>query len=260
MGGFCDKFFDFDGTFELGKIDQDILAFQRDCEERQLRASGANKSWPTSEGEPEIPSCTGNANILTINSRQPSATWDLAWVTNGLTCVTGETPLKETAGSLMTMSPPPSNLGSNSGDSGFTVPDQFLSSATSTGLQPYAAAAKNLFGVVPHAPPHLNCIIPQAAGMLVLPDLTVFNQGLLYVNLQRYECLRRYREKKARRMYTKQVRYQLRKINADKRPRIKGRFIKKGEQNMDSPALVRTSSESQLCSSNSEEGEEDSST
>ena len=61
-------------------------------------------------------------------------------------------------------------------------------------------------------------------------------------------------------MYTKQVRYQLRKINADKRPRIKGRFIKKGEQNMDSPTLVRTSSESQLCSSNSEEGEEDSST
>ena len=31
-------------------------------------------------------------------------------------------------------------------------------------------------------------------------------------------------------MYTKLVRYQLRKINADRRPRVKGRFIKKEEQ------------------------------
>lgn len=43
----------------------------------------------------------------------------------------------------------------------------------------------------------------------------------------RAECLKRYREKKARRLYTKTIRYQLRKINADKRPRIKGRFVKK---------------------------------
>ena len=47
---------------------------------------------------------------------------------------------------------------------------------------------------------------------------------------QRQECLKRYREKKARRGQTKMVRYQLRKINADRRPRIKGRFIKKGEE------------------------------
>mmetsp|Transcript_10290 Transcript_10290/g.22073 ORF Transcript_10290/g.22073 Transcript_10290/m.22073 type:complete len:332 (+) Transcript_10290:199-1194(+) len=45
----------------------------------------------------------------------------------------------------------------------------------------------------------------------------------------RSECLERYRFKKARRMYTKKIRYQLRKINADKRPRIKGRFVKKCE-------------------------------
>lgn len=45
----------------------------------------------------------------------------------------------------------------------------------------------------------------------------------------RRECLERYKEKKARRMYTKKIRYQLRKINADKRPRIKGRFVKKEE-------------------------------
>ncbi|GFR50121.1 hypothetical protein Agub_g12271 [Astrephomene gubernaculifera] len=45
----------------------------------------------------------------------------------------------------------------------------------------------------------------------------------------RAECLERYRQKKARRMFTKKIRYQLRKINADKRPRIKGRFVKKEE-------------------------------
>lgn len=43
----------------------------------------------------------------------------------------------------------------------------------------------------------------------------------------RTDCLERYREKKACRLYTKKIRYQLRKINADRRPRIKGRFVKK---------------------------------
>ncbi|CAD7696391.1 unnamed protein product [Ostreobium quekettii] len=45
----------------------------------------------------------------------------------------------------------------------------------------------------------------------------------------RTQCLQRYREKKARRLYTKKIRYELRKINADRRPRIKGRFVKKEE-------------------------------
>ena len=68
---------------------------------------------------------------------------------------------------------------------------------------------------------------------------------------QRQECLRRYREKKARRGHTKMVRYQLRKINADRRPRIKGRFIKKGEEGhpeavaaMGSQAIMREGSDS----------------
>eukprot|EP00803_Ostreobium_quekettii_P002664 evm.model.scf_867EXC.1 EVM.evm.TU.scf_867EXC.1 scf_867EXC:892-1178(+) len=45
----------------------------------------------------------------------------------------------------------------------------------------------------------------------------------------RTQCLQRYREKKARRLYTKKIRYELRKINADRRPRIKGRFVRKEE-------------------------------
>ncbi|GMH45518.1 hypothetical protein BSKO_13475 [Bryopsis sp. KO-2023] len=43
----------------------------------------------------------------------------------------------------------------------------------------------------------------------------------------RQQCLERYLEKKARRLQTKKIRYELRKINADRRPRIKGRFVKK---------------------------------
>jgi hypothetical protein len=45
----------------------------------------------------------------------------------------------------------------------------------------------------------------------------------------RAECLARYRAKKARRKFSNTVRYHARKVNADKRPRIKGRFVKKEE-------------------------------
>jgi hypothetical protein len=45
----------------------------------------------------------------------------------------------------------------------------------------------------------------------------------------RAECLARYRAKKARRKFTNTVRYHARKVNADKRPRIKGRFVRKEE-------------------------------
>eukprot|EP00878_Enallax_costatus_P014373 GHUV01015033.1.p1 GENE.GHUV01015033.1~~GHUV01015033.1.p1 ORF type:complete len:608 (+),score=259.19 GHUV01015033.1:140-1963(+) len=45
----------------------------------------------------------------------------------------------------------------------------------------------------------------------------------------RAEALERYREKRARRSHVKKIRYILRKVNADKRPRIKGRFVSKEE-------------------------------
>lgn len=44
----------------------------------------------------------------------------------------------------------------------------------------------------------------------------------------RQACLVRYREKKARRSYGKTIRYQMRKVNAEKRQRVKGRFVKVG--------------------------------
>lgn len=37
----------------------------------------------------------------------------------------------------------------------------------------------------------------------------------------------RYREKRRTRLFTKKIRYQVRKINAEKRPRMKGRFVKR---------------------------------
>lgn len=42
----------------------------------------------------------------------------------------------------------------------------------------------------------------------------------------RAASLERYRQKKASRSYSKHIRYHMRKVNADRRPRVKGRFIK----------------------------------
>ncbi|XVF46195.1 hypothetical protein PTKIN_Ptkin03bG0007900 [Pterospermum kingtungense] len=37
----------------------------------------------------------------------------------------------------------------------------------------------------------------------------------------------RYKEKRQTRLFSKKIRYQIRKLNADKRPRLKGRFVKR---------------------------------
>ena len=47
--------------------------------------------------------------------------------------------------------------------------------------------------------------------------------------LRRMKAVERYRKKKERRSFRKNVRYQLRKENAEKRVRVKGRFAKEGE-------------------------------
>lgn len=38
----------------------------------------------------------------------------------------------------------------------------------------------------------------------------------------------RYREKRRTRLFCKKIRYEVRKLNAEKRPRMKGRFVKRG--------------------------------
>ncbi|KAH6781755.1 hypothetical protein C2S52_001456 [Perilla frutescens var. hirtella] len=44
---------------------------------------------------------------------------------------------------------------------------------------------------------------------------------------QRKASVLRYKEKRQNRLFSKKIRYQVRKLNADKRPRLKGRFVKK---------------------------------
>ncbi|GAX79818.1 hypothetical protein CEUSTIGMA_g7258.t1 [Chlamydomonas eustigma] len=87
------------------------------------------------------------------------------------------------------------------------------------------------------SPTYFQMLIPAAAQPAVVQMDKQFKASctsfILPENIvlsSRQECLQRYREKKARRMFTKQVRYQLRKANADRRPRVKGRFITKDEQ------------------------------
>lgn len=39
----------------------------------------------------------------------------------------------------------------------------------------------------------------------------------------------RYREKRRNRLFSKKIRYEVRKLNAEKRPRMKGRFVKRAD-------------------------------
>jgi hypothetical protein len=45
----------------------------------------------------------------------------------------------------------------------------------------------------------------------------------------------RYREKRRTRLFSKKIRYEVRKLNAEKRPRMKGRFVKRASA---SPSLA----------------------
>ncbi|KAL6507287.1 hypothetical protein OROGR_023482 [Orobanche gracilis] len=44
---------------------------------------------------------------------------------------------------------------------------------------------------------------------------------------QREASVLRYKEKRRNRLFSKKIRYQVRKLNAEKRPRLKGRFVKR---------------------------------
>ncbi|XP_050235295.1 uncharacterized protein LOC126683440 [Mercurialis annua] len=47
---------------------------------------------------------------------------------------------------------------------------------------------------------------------------------------QREASVLRYKEKRQNRLFSKKIRYQVRKLNAQKRPRFKGRFVKRNEE------------------------------
>lgn len=47
----------------------------------------------------------------------------------------------------------------------------------------------------------------------------------------REACVLRYKEKRRTRLFSKKIRYQVRKVNADRRPRMKGRFVRRPNSN-----------------------------
>jgi hypothetical protein len=64
---------------------------------------------------------------------------------------------------------------------------------------------------------HLSATSASTAGLSMLG---------VPIGSTRAASLERYRQKKASRSYSKHIRYHMRKVNADRRPRVKGRFIK----------------------------------
>ena len=87
---------------------------------------------------------------------------------------------------------------------------------------------ENLFGEQPSSTGmNLSESESKDSSNTILIDTPVISKDEFARN--RKACLERYREKKRNRKFNKKVRYHLRKMNADRRPRYKGRFIKKGE-------------------------------
>lgn len=52
-------------------------------------------------------------------------------------------------------------------------------------------------------------------------------QAVAGVEGEREARVSRYREKRRTRLFAKKIRYEVRKLNAEKRPRMKGRFVKR---------------------------------
>ncbi|KAL8157466.1 zinc finger protein CONSTANS-LIKE 16-like [Apium graveolens] len=72
----------------------------------------------------------------------------------------------------------------------------------------------------PHCMDECGRVDYQAYGEMGGSSNIVANEG-------RQARVLRYREKRRRRLFSKKIRYEVRKLNAEKRPRIKGRFVKR---------------------------------
>ncbi|KAF3624875.1 putative F-box/FBD/LRR-repeat protein-like [Capsicum annuum] len=55
----------------------------------------------------------------------------------------------------------------------------------------------------------------------------IMNENAIIVDRGREARVSRYREKRRTRLFSKKIRYEVRKLNAEKRPRMKGRFVKR---------------------------------
>ncbi|URE43676.1 CCT motif [Musa troglodytarum] len=51
--------------------------------------------------------------------------------------------------------------------------------------------------------------------------------------LSREARVMRYKEKRRNRLFAKRIRYEVRKLNAEKRPRVKGRFVRRKDDDDD---------------------------
>ncbi|XP_010492239.1 PREDICTED: uncharacterized protein LOC104769672 [Camelina sativa] len=67
----------------------------------------------------------------------------------------------------------------------------------------------------------------EAGSLWAVPEMETTTERLWRGH--REASLLRYKEKRQNRLFSKRIRYQVRKLNAEKRPRIKGRFVKRDD-------------------------------
>ncbi|KAL4610066.1 hypothetical protein ACB092_08G025400 [Castanea dentata] len=68
-----------------------------------------------------------------------------------------------------------------------------------------------------------NCSPSLASNGYYMGEVPVMEEE----RAKREASVLRYKEKRQTRLFSKKIRYQVRKLNADKRPRLKGRFVKR---------------------------------
>lgn len=79
----------------------------------------------------------------------------------------------------------------------------------------------------------------SAANLWTVPEMAVVKEEEVTVgegkgwDLSREAKVMRYKEKRRSRLFAKRIRYEVRKINAEKRPRIKGRFVKRRDDDQE---------------------------
>lgn len=64
-----------------------------------------------------------------------------------------------------------------------------------------------------------------------MPDMA--QEGADDCQGSREASVMRFKEKRRSRLFSKRIRYEVRKLNAEKRPRMKGRFVKKNSSGFD---------------------------
>ncbi|XP_060214852.1 zinc finger protein CONSTANS-LIKE 16-like [Lycium barbarum] len=80
--------------------------------------------------------------------------------------------------------------------------------------------------------PWINGERPELDSKDCWPDcmgnyMGIMNENATIVDRGREAKVSRYREKRRTRLFSKKIRYEVRKLNAEKRPRMKGRFVKR---------------------------------